>query len=735
MAVVAAREALAQSGAFDAPVDPDRIGVYFGSCLGGARASVSEAGLSLDAPAGSQQHLMQSLADVVAVALRSSGPRVVVNTACAAGAHAVGLAADALLSGAVDVAIAGGADELSPLAVAGFAAVGALDPNPCAPYARSSGLSLGEGGAFLVLERPERAIARGATVRATVLGYGLSADAYHPTAPDPDGRGPELAIRRALEAAGLDLDEVDYVNGHGTGTPTNDAMELGLFERLWSQTGRRMPVASTKAATGHAFAGSAAMELALCALAVERDVMPPTSGADAGTGLEAVDIVGPTGRAASTHVALSTSYAFGGTNAAVVLGGPDSTGRATPAPRRTVISGVGAIGAAGIGRSAWWDALAAGTSLVERRAVSLDGQDVSCWLSEGPPPPAGDFATRRQWRRMDGFARACTTAAFLAMEDAGATDLIGDEGVGVFVATESGPLDTAMEFEAGVRSANRVNPALFSNAVMTSTAGHVSRTFGWKGPTTTLMTGWTSAAHAVLHAHDMLERGIARAIVVVAGDVVCPEALETLRNLGLLATAVAPRPFDPTSAGVGLAATAVAVVLQREEDARRHGHGCVAHVRGGAGLGDARLHWGLPTDHEVWRRCHQAALARCGVRTDEIDLVVAAAAGVPAADDAERTAILGTFEGRVRVSAPKSVVGEAKGADALVGLVTAIAAMDRGAVPAAICLDPDGAGPTADSAPAPTGPPALTSQATVRRALVNASSVGGNLATILVEAS
>ena len=248
----------------------------------------------------------------------ATGPTGTSFSACAAAAQAIAEGAWAIRRGEVDLAIVGGHDAMvHPLGMLSFIVLGALSPTGCRPFDRTrDGFMIGEGAAIFVLESAERAAARGARVRARVLGAGTSADSWNVTAPHPEGAGAELAMRRALRDAGLEPHQVDYVNAHGTGTPLGDAAEAAAIGRV---LGPGAPVSSIKGAVGHTIAAAGALEAAACIAALEGGFLPGTVGLEQpDPSLPVRAIARP--EDADVRVTLSNSFGFGGQNCALVLG-------------------------------------------------------------------------------------------------------------------------------------------------------------------------------------------------------------------------------------------------------------------------------------------------------------------------------------------------------------------------------------------------------------------------------
>ena len=325
-AVASAREAIA-AARLDLDACRDRTGVYFGSSTGGMLESERYYERLLAAPARrgkpgllvSQQ--LNGPGDAVARDAGARGAIESVSSACASGGMALAAALRALRRGDIDVAIAGASDSLCQLTYAGFNALRSVDEIPARPFrANRAGLSIGEGAGVLVLERGEHARRRGATIVAVLAGGADTCDAHHMTAPQPEGAGASEALRLALEDAGAEPAEVDFVNAHGTGTPLNDAAEAAALRSIFGDRVGSIPVTSTKAAIGHLLGAAGAVEAlvtVLCLLRREIHAMPDTGTPDEGLGLDLV--LGQSRPLPRAACAVSTSLAFGGANAALVF--------------------------------------------------------------------------------------------------------------------------------------------------------------------------------------------------------------------------------------------------------------------------------------------------------------------------------------------------------------------------------------------------------------------------------
>ncbi|MEV4616638.1 beta-ketoacyl-[acyl-carrier-protein] synthase family protein [Kitasatospora sp. NPDC049258] len=331
-ALVAAREAIADAGLDPQTWDGARVGVVLGCADGGPgtveaqhRVLVEESP-SRVSPLLLPMQLPNMLAGQTAIEFGATGPNLVVATACASGATAIGTARDLLLLDRCDVVVAGGSEAMiTPLVMAGFAQMGALSRREDDPATASrpfdldrDGFVAGEGAGVLILERAADARARGARIRARIAGYGATADAHHMTSPHPQGLGVERAVRTALADAGAGVGDVQHVNAHGTATPLNDLAEARMLRR--TLTGDPL-VTSTKGVTGHLLGAAGAIEAVFTVLSIEQQLVPPT--ANLHTLDPEVEIKVATEETGTRiELALSTSLGFGGQNAVLAVAAP-----------------------------------------------------------------------------------------------------------------------------------------------------------------------------------------------------------------------------------------------------------------------------------------------------------------------------------------------------------------------------------------------------------------------------
>ncbi len=324
--VRAAVEALADAQVLDGPVDRSRVGVFFGA--GTADLLRNEdfyrtwitAGLHRTRRSDAWNHFPSTPVDVVAEKFGFEGPRGCIVAACSSSTIAIGRGVESIRRGHADVVLAGGTDALSRLTYSGFNLLRLMDPAPCRPFDRSrAGMNIGEGAGILVLEDLERARRRGAPIYAELAGHGLACEAFHPTAPEPEGKPVAAVIHLALRDAGISPDEVQHINAHGTATSQNDSAEARGFRRVFGDRIDRIPVTSIKSMIGHCLGASGAVEAAALALTIARGAIPPTIHHTETDTVCAVDVVANQAREQWVRCGVSTSLGFGGNDSALVM--------------------------------------------------------------------------------------------------------------------------------------------------------------------------------------------------------------------------------------------------------------------------------------------------------------------------------------------------------------------------------------------------------------------------------
>mgnify|MGYP005855150431 CR=1 FL=1 len=332
-AAAAAQEAIADARFEVAAYGASRVGVLIGSGIGGIHVLLEQHDLMKErgprrvSPFTAPGLMLNSASAHVSIISGARGPNLAIATACATGSHAIGEAADLIRRGRADAMICGASEAaLMPMAVAGFENMGAISGRNDEPQRASrpfdkdrDGFVMGEGAGVMILERLDLAQARGARIYAELIGYGLTADAYHVTAPLEDGSGAADCMASALADAGLAPQAVDYINAHGTSTPLNDASETLAVKTVFGPHAYRLAISSTKSMTGHLMGAAGAIEAIFTVLTLRDQILPPTINYDTPDETCDLDYVPNVARPAAVEVAMSNSFGFGGHNAVVIF--------------------------------------------------------------------------------------------------------------------------------------------------------------------------------------------------------------------------------------------------------------------------------------------------------------------------------------------------------------------------------------------------------------------------------
>ncbi|RIK07468.1 MAG: beta-ketoacyl-[acyl-carrier-protein] synthase II [Acidobacteria bacterium] len=331
--LAAALDAIADSGFKIDETNAGRVGVLFGSGIGGIQTLCSQVlvldkrGPSRISPFLIPMMIPNIISGEVAIRTGAKGPNTCVVTACAASAHSIGEAVETIRRGAADVMIAGGAEAaVAELGIGGFSAMKALSTRNDAPEHASrpfdvdrDGFVAAEGAAGLVLEERDMAKSRGARIYGEIVGYGASGDAHHITAPDPEGDGAARAMSEAIRDAGATVEQVDYINAHGTSTPFNDRIETLAIKRAFGEAADKVAVSSTKSMTGHMLGAAGAVEAVICLKVLETGTLPPTINLENPDPDCDLDYVPNEARQAGVELAISNSFGFGGHNACLAI--------------------------------------------------------------------------------------------------------------------------------------------------------------------------------------------------------------------------------------------------------------------------------------------------------------------------------------------------------------------------------------------------------------------------------
>ena len=467
----AAHEAVRDGRLTDSAVR--EAGVILGSCVGGA-ASIAHYYTGLLQGCTEEQDVLKMSASAIAAntafALGANGETANIVNACAAGTMSVSYACDLIRLGRGEIFLAGGTDAFSSLAYAGFNALHALSAGPCSPLNHSNGISLGEGAGVLVVEEYEHAIRRGAKIYCEVAGWGVSSDAFHITAPQPQGEGQMAALHRAMVNAGTEAGDIGYINAHGTGTAKNDAAEFLSLHTLFE--GAAPSVSSTKSMTGHCLGAAGAIEAVLSVKALTENTVLPTTGyapedlAPLAEKAGNLDCVVNVAHERELENVMSNSFAFGGTNASIIFSKKPHPAEQT-GKRRICVTGIGELLSE-----------ADGTASVQRELTPEDfgARDVKLGF----------------YRKLDRFSQMQVLSGVDALRDAGFTiDADNASRVGSTIGTADGPMAEITSFQKTVCEKGPAAGSAFSfpHTVYNAAGGYLSIFTGLKGFCATIANG------------------------------------------------------------------------------------------------------------------------------------------------------------------------------------------------------------------------------------------------------
>ena len=693
LALMAAADCVRESGLDIAKEDPFRMGVSIGTSLGGMRSGdefhkqwISK-GLAEADPSYLNQYPLHAVCDIVAKAHGFRGLKNIISTACSASGTSLGVAYDYILNGSHDAFIAGGVDPMSRFSFAGFTALKAIDKNFCRPYSASTGINPAEVAAFSMLEEYEHAKARGATIYGEFLGYGNSADAYHQTAPEPSGGGALRAMKAALAMSGLDLSQVSYINGHGTGTHANDAGESNAVATFLGDRVAEVPLSSTKGATGHCLGAAGSVECAISVMALNRDELPPTVRFDESAKpiyTKGLNYIPNRAIKKTADVIMSNSFAFGGSNACIVVG-MESVPRKAPEPKREriVITGMGATGSGGMSVDELFETFK--NRIHTEKDIDIEGV-VKTKTTHIDDPDWKKYVPLKFIRRTDDITKYTMAAGREAMTSAKLTVTKANmDRIGVLYGTATGPMDTIEAISRAfiTKGITAVDPSAFPNTVLNQAPGNFSIAYMLKGPTSTIAMSGTAELVAFQYACELLNNDQADAIVVIGADEVNDPLFAGYGKAGFLTTNGAPV-HSKESDGMTLAEGAAAFVIEKESHAKERGARILATVLAGSCASDNCGISKVSEDGSGLKHCITEGLKQAAIEAP--DLYVCGTPGVHYADDMEARVVNELFDEKTALTAPQALVGTTLGASGGYGILSALYAFEKGEV----CGMPDG---------------------------------------------
>lgn len=711
--------------------NPLRVGIVIGTALGGMRSGEKfhtewiENGIENADAKLLNQYPLHAIADIVAMKYSLKGAKLTVSTACSSGANAIGLGTDLINGDLCDVVIAGGIDPLSRFSFAGFKALKAIDSTKCKPYSASKGINLGEASAFFILESVEHAQKRKADIKAEVRGYGITADAYHPTAPESTGKGAVRSMMAAMKNSDCTLDEITYINGHGTGTTANDNSERKAW-KSFVKDNVDIPMISNKAAAGHCMGAAGALELAFSVMSLEKNQIPPTVNFDENNlnNTDEIDFVPNRAKDCIVDNVLSNSFAFGGNNCSVIISKYQKRTLVNYNADDVVITGIGAIGVGGTDIAELFDTFDTGKCWITE--IDVDGKDFKTpFVGKMPEIDLKKYIPSKIIRRIDQVTKLAMSSGKQALVDSKLVITpLNAERVGVIYGTGTGPLETIEKVSRNmiIEGCSGVDANIFPNTVLNAAPGNFSITNMLKGPISTISSGSVSCLDAFIYATELLKSDQADVIVVISSDE-WNEALQIgNEKLGLL-TGKGKLPFSNDSDGMILSAGSTAFVLERKKHAVDRGADIKAKVLGYSISSDNSELSSINEEGEEWSLCVKNALEKAQVQN--VDYYASTAFGIPSVDKKELKLIEDVFGGLTAVRSTVRLLGSTSGSIGGYGLLSCIYALEKGKAPSAGIL-------TDDVTETYKKLVQRSSDKKVKIAIVSAASFGGSYASVVI---
>ena len=684
LALIAAEESIQESGIMQSDYNPLRVGIIMGTSLGGMRSADKfhtqwiEEGIEHADSTLLKQYPLHAIVDVLAKNYGFQGAKAVISTACSSGANAIGAAADLLDSGLYDVILTGGVDPISRFSFAGFTSLGAIDPDFCRPYSASTGINLGEGAACFVLETAEHAQARNAKILGEIRGYGITADAYHPTAPDISGNGAVRAMKIAMENGCCTSNELSYINGHGTGTKANDKAETKAWKSFVGEN-TDIPLISNKASVGHCMGAAGAVEIAFSLMSIQNNKIPPTLNFPEDYVKKEINFVPNHAQEKEVKCVLSNSFAFGGNNCSVLISEYQPCQMPEKCEDDIVITGIGAVGTGGTNIDELFETFSAGTNWIIRE--DTEGKEFNTpYRGKIPEIDYKKYIPGKVLRRVDHVTRLAMVSGREALLNSGLkVTPKNNTRIGVIYGTGTGPLETIEHVSRKIIEEGKegVDAGLFPNTVLNAAPGQFSIANMLKGPTSTISAGSVSGMDAFIYAAELLKKNQADAIVVLTADE-WNEPLQTGNEcLGLL-TKNGALPFSKNATGMVLSEGSTAFVLERKEKAKERNAKILAEIYGYAMTSDNGELCGFDKSGTQWSDSLRIAKERANVST--VDYYASTAYGIPVVDEKEEKLMEDVLDEDTVVRSIPSLIGAPSGSLGTYGLLSCIYALTQDSV-------------------------------------------------------
>ena len=668
LCVKAVREAISDSKIEITEENADRVGVIIGSCVGGAVSiqkyfTDMEDGPDKADPKEIFKMPIGAIANNVAKIAGAKGVVTNVGNACAASTISIEYACDLIRAGVGDAFIVGGTDSFSALAFGGFTALHALDSDPCSPYNKSKGITLGEGAGALIIESYEHAVARGAHIYCDILGGGISSDAHHITAPRPDSEGQMNAMKWALKSSDLDAKSIDYINGHATGTPLNDSTEIQAMQNIFGEN-EGTSVDSTKSMVGHCLGAAGAVEAIYTIKALTTNTVPPTIGYSE-EDLEALkekagklDFTPNVKKEREINYAMTNNFAFGGNNASVIFSKHEKDIKPLE-NNRVFVTGMGLVNAFGNSVDSYIEGTKTGKAPVEGGSLH----------AEVGPEVYQEYGVKLAfYRKLDKLSQIQVVSGRACLKNAGVT--VTEENqtdIGMIIGTADGPTTDIVNFHEGLikNGLHEGSAFVFPNTVYNAAGGYLSINSGVKGVNVTLVNGMQAGLQSVCYAYNVVKNGTEKMMMACGVDENTDVIYSLYDRLGYVTENGDTKPYGFKGRQFVLGEGSTSVMLESEVSAQERGAEKYAEIAG-YGMAHESVSVGTIKGSDVaLDKAVKAACESAGITPDEIDAIVGFGNGNKTVDAIE----IGSYErifgdGQKPVLSVKTLVGEARAAAA-----------------------------------------------------------------------
>jgi len=685
LAYYAAEQAIANAGIDFASTDKN-VAIVIGSLFGGFNTSVYVHEEFLkdhklqNIDTGAFEYFSPcSIPSYLSKKFGIKGAKIVVSNACASGGSAVGMAYDLIRSGLADMAIAGGADELNRLSLAGFNSLGALCPNNCTPYTNSTGINIGEGAGIFVLEKLADAEERGCEPKVEIVGYELNSDAFHITSPDPNGEGAFRTMRAVLDRNNIPLEAVSYVNGHGTGTMGNDSSETKSVKRLYENSEKDGLLTSNKGVVGHCMGAAGAVELFIASQSIVDGMIPPTFNGPKQKEFTGISIV-KEAAADPCQFVLSNSFAFGGNNITVGISAPkhfafDQLDNQM-IDDEVVITGIGCVGNKHTTFEEYTALLA--NNDTEFLANELyQGKYNSVYHGVVPEYDYRRYMSPDFFRKTDLISKLSLVSSVSAIKDSNLKIVRANEDrVGLIYGTGTGPISTIekLNLEIVQNGLPGMNAFFFPNSVCNAAPGYITMNSRIKGTTVTINCGGATFASNMLYAKLILLQNKADYIIVTVSDDYNEVYHAAYDRIGHLPNANKVETFFGDKNSTILSPGSVSIMLERKQTAEERGAKMYAKVVGGTLTGNRSSEKDFASKATAMYDAFEATLAATNLTAQDLDVYFANVTGRRSMDMLEKEAVIDKL--KMPVSSARQFSGTNAALVPAYSALSAIAAFD-----------------------------------------------------------